>query len=326
MDEIFTEIKEDIPKIKRNYFGNGSLPKEIVTKVTKSLDDRFGNASRSCGLRIRCHLEKLMSTFWATKNVESTPEQSKLAEKMNRERLSPFLSNLTISDLNNIRITCNNAIHLDAGTQLPKIILSDVDLEEILPRLEKCLISIQSYISKDAPALPEKEAPTAATAPSPRPSAPKYSAKATIGSAEAAALTFFEILEKEITNNNSGFTIDSTTKTSASVNKATSKVWLALDFLVKNGIFRVAIYIPNDSKTRYYDRLIAKKDEIESALGFNPEWLDKGAKSDNTRWIKTEMSFIPHSDSDYKRLAKEALPIIAKYVKVFSLYLPEAFR
>lgn len=317
--------------------------KNLLNAQYKKAKRNANSDTQTARVALRIALECVVSIVWLKKqgvdvlHPENKSKKLSLWDAIKDERFVAHFDEMLINDLHVIRIFCNQVVH---ATPFDVNVESDIRATNtLLQRFKDRVNEIESILGikllvEDIPLepTPSETVQNHKDKPVTKPSTPiaKKSSyaqeRATTGSAEAAALTFFEILEKEITNNNSGFTIDSTTKTSAGVNKATSKVWLALDFLVKNGIFRVAIYIPNDSKTRYYDRLIAKKDEIESALGFNPEWLDKGAKSDNTRWIKTEMSFIPHSDSDYKRLAKEALPIIAKYVKVFSLYLPEAFR
>ena len=299
---MYGEIKAEIARIKSNYIGNGSLPKRIVTLVTTSLNNQYGFGSRTCASYMRSLLEEKLTCFWSSKGKDFTNTTS-LADMMDRKILSTYFSTLTISDLNNIRIACNDAIHVNRETKLPKIILSEVDVEEMLPRLERCLISIQSAINV------KRNSPTAEK-----------------GSSEYEASLFFNKLQELL--NESEPSIKCEVKgASAAINKKSNKVWLALDFLVKKEFLRIAIYIPDDTKTHYYDKLLAHREEIEKKLGFAPTWLDKGEKSDKTRWIKSENhKFTPYDRLDYERLASKALPVIKKYAKVFSTYLPEAFK
>lgn len=107
---------------------------------------------------------------------------------------------------------------------------------------------------------------------------------------------------------------------------ANSDLCLGFDFWVPRKGFRINIYIRNDSQTHYFDRLLRNREEIERELGFAPEWVDQGTHNPNTRRIQTCLYFYEHSVEEYEALLDEALPIIMKYLKVFTKYLPEAFE
>lgn len=110
---------------------------------------------------------------------------------------------------------------------------------------------------------------------------------------------------------------------------ADSDLCLGLDFLLQKKFFRVGIYIRDDSQTRYFNKLFLQKEEIEKKLGFAPIWnkggITVGQKNVNTRRVEVQNQFIPYNRDDYVRLIREVLPVIMKFIEVFSVYLPEAF-
>ena len=100
---------------------------------------------------------------------------------------------------------------------------------------------------------------------------------------------------------------------------------MVADFLIQKGFLRIAIYINDDSKHSFYEKLLPYKEQIDAEIDKYVEWKDKGAKSEKTRWIETHLHFVPYDHTDYARLAKEAIPVIEKYIEVFSKYLPDVF-
>lgn len=106
---------------------------------------------------------------------------------------------------------------------------------------------------------------------------------------------------------------------------ANSNLCLGFDLWLRKGLFRVNIYIRDDSETHYFDRLIKQKEEIEAKLGFTPMWTPTGVKQPNTRRIETHIPFTPYDTEDYERFFDELLPIVMKYLEVFSEYFPECF-
>ena len=103
-------------------------------------------------------------------------------------------------------------------------------------------------------------------------------------------------------------------------------VRLVLNFLIKEKYLRIGIYINDDTKYGFYSKLLPWQEEINSKIGKEVKWKDKGDRSEKTRWIETRLSFIPNSHADYARLANDAIPVIEKYIDVFTKYLPEAFK
>ena len=106
---------------------------------------------------------------------------------------------------------------------------------------------------------------------------------------------------------------------------ANSNLCLGFDLWLRKGLFRVNIYIRDDSETHYFDRLIKQKEEIEAKLGFAPIWTPAGARQPNTRRIETHIPFTAYDTEDYERFFDELLPIVMKYLEVFSDYFPECF-
>lgn len=138
---------------------------------------------------------------------------------------------------------------------------------------------------------------------------------------------FWSMFEEVLINNGNPFSI-STRAHYGTINKNSpnSNLCLGIDFLLKKGFFRTGIYIQDDVATPYFNRLLSQKEEIESLLGFKPIWTTRGVKNPNTRRIETQLPFIPNDREDYARLLDDVLPIIVKYIEVFSKYLPEAIQ
>lgn len=113
----------------------------------------------------------------------------------------------------------------------------------------------------------------------------------------------------------------------AIINKRTSNYHepcVALDFLWRDEFLRINVYIENDIPL--YNKLKARKEEIESALGFKCLWKENdffthnGGRGENTRRIEVDIPF-DNQTLDFKALAIKAIPIIERYVEVFRGYI-----
>ena len=113
----------------------------------------------------------------------------------------------------------------------------------------------------------------------------------------------------------------------AIINKQTSNYHepcIALDFLWRDEILRINVYIENDISL--YNKLKVRKEEIESELGFKCLWKENNAfthsnsKGANTRRIEIDIPF-NNKTLDFKALVVKAIPIIQRYVEVFRGYI-----
>ena len=112
----------------------------------------------------------------------------------------------------------------------------------------------------------------------------------------------------------------------AIINKETSNYHepcVAVDFLWRDEFLRINVYIENDIPL--YNKLKARKEEIESALGFKCLWKENdffthGGKGENTRRIEIDIPF-DNQTLDFKVLVIKAIPIIERYVEVFRGYI-----
>jgi hypothetical protein len=93
---------------------------------------------------------------------------------------------------------------------------------------------------------------------------------------------------------------------------------LVIDFLVRDEILNINLYINNDISL--FEMLKAKKEYIENILGFKVSW-ENGLKEGNARRIKTHIPFTLYDHSDYERIIEKVIPIINSYIKVFSCYI-----
>ncbi len=137
---------------------------------------------------------------------------------------------------------------------------------------------------------------------------------------------FWQMLQEALDKNGNPFTI-STRAQYGTVNRkrANCALCLGFDFLLQKRVFRIGIYIQDDTKTPHFNRLLRQKDEIESFLGFKPIWTTRGERNPNTRRIQMQLPFTPYDRNDYERLIERALPIFMQYIKMASKYLPEVF-
>lgn len=99
---------------------------------------------------------------------------------------------------------------------------------------------------------------------------------------------------------------------------------VALDFLWRDEILRINVYIENDISL--YNKLKMRKEEIERALGFKCLWKENDSsthsngKGANTRRIEVDIPFSNKSVS-FKALSIKAIPIIERYIEVFCGYI-----
>lgn len=147
--------------------------------------------------------------------------------------------------------------------------------------------------------------------------------------AEEARKKFWDTL-REVLNEQGNPFYFTEEKQWAIINKDSSNYHypcVALDFLWRNEILRINVYIENDIPL--YNKLKEKKDEIEHALGFACLWkennsLTNGGKKkfngENTRRIEVDVPF-DNCFLDFKALAVKAIPVVERYVKVFRRYI-----
>ena len=143
-------------------------------------------------------------------------------------------------------------------------------------------------------------------------------------------LYFWDLFNEKIIENGEPFHISydrDNPRHYATINKnsPSSNFCLSMDFLLHKSFLRIGIYINDDTCTHFFDRLLLSKNEIETALGFAPLWINRGAQNLNTRRIAVEIPFLPYDHDDYDRLIDEALPVIMKFIEIFNIYLPELF-
>ncbi len=102
---------------------------------------------------------------------------------------------------------------------------------------------------------------------------------------------------------------------------------IALDFLWIKEILRINVYIENNLSL--YEKLKARKEEIENKLGFECMWIENnfytnGGKrkfnGTNTRRIEIDIPFDRQSVV-FSELARKAIPIIKRYLEVFRGYI-----
>lgn len=99
---------------------------------------------------------------------------------------------------------------------------------------------------------------------------------------------------------------------------------VAMDFLWRKEFLRINAYIENDIPL--YNKLKARKEEIECELGFKCLWTENdifthaNGKGANTRRIESIIRFDKET-LDFKALAIKAIPIIERYIEVFRGYI-----
>lgn len=137
---------------------------------------------------------------------------------------------------------------------------------------------------------------------------------------------FWNRFEEKLTENGNPFFVsyefNGEIKHYGAVNR--DKAWvplgLTIDFLYREKIVKINIYIQND--VRLFDYVYSRKEQIEEELGFKPQWILGGTRNPNTRRvISTFPVRIGYSD-DYDRVIDKILPYIVQYKKVFGKYIP----
>lgn len=144
--------------------------------------------------------------------------------------------------------------------------------------------------------------------------------------AEEARKKFWDKLRTAINEQGASFYFTEN-KQWAIINKQTSNYHepcVALDFLWRDEFLRINVYIENDIPL--YNKLKARKEEIELELGFKCMWKENNSfthldgKGANTRRIEVDIPF-SNKTLDFKALALRAIPIIERYVEVFRGYI-----
>lgn len=147
--------------------------------------------------------------------------------------------------------------------------------------------------------------------------------------AEEARIKFWNTLRETLKEKGEPFFFTEN-KQWAIINKRTSNYHepcLALDFLWRNEFLRINVYIENDISL--YNKFKARKEEIESELGFECFWKEnnfftnggkKKFNGENTRRIEIDIPF-KNDSLDFKALAIKAIPIVERYIEVFRGYI-----
>lgn len=278
-----------------------------------------------CAGSIRSALEYAVKLFWLKKYDKVWKRGFELNDALIDKKFTAFFSKMTLSYMHTIRQTCNGVLHDNDSITLD-------EAKDLLEMLEKCVKAIGE-------AIPMKIlTPSMETVINTTPlqevdqdmikkhSVNKDSSNAGSNSAYEQTV-FWEMFQKALDDNGDPFTILTRAQYgSVNRNRSYCNLCLGFDFLLSKRFFRIGIYVQDDTKTPCFNRLLQQKDEIESALGFTPIWTPRGARNPNTRRIETRLPFTPYDREDYARLINEALPIFIQYIKVFSKYLPEAFK
>lgn len=144
--------------------------------------------------------------------------------------------------------------------------------------------------------------------------------------AEEARKKFWDTLKVAVKEQGNSFFFTEN-KQWAIINRETSNYHepcITVDFLWRDEILRINVYIENDIPL--YVKLKARKDEIESALGFKCLWKEndiftyKDGKGANARRIEFDIPF-DNKTLYFRALALKAIPIIERYVEVFRGYI-----
>lgn len=281
-----------------------------------------------CAGAIRTALETAVKLFWLKKYdkepvwIINGKEEFNLYEAVKDSRFSSLFNEIIISDIHVIRKMCNDVLH---GKEPFTVGVA----QELLNRLEKCVEAIQSVIELNVITTPDSSSKTNDVAIEEKPiiNYPIPTIPIITTNAATERRIFWDMFEQALDENGNPFYLASRDHY-ATINRksANCNLCLSLDFLVQKEFFRIGIYIQDDIKTPHYDRLLLQKEEIEKALGFSPIWNNRGEKNPNTRRIEIQLPFMPYVRDDYERLIDLALPIILKYIEVFSIYLPDAFK
>ena len=137
---------------------------------------------------------------------------------------------------------------------------------------------------------------------------------------------FWEIFEQKLIENGNPFSIcyefNGEIKYYGAVNKnkAFVSLGLTIDFLCREKIVKINIYIRDDLDLFNY--LYSNKAQIEEELGFKPQWVLGGSRNANTRRVISTFPVMVGNSSDYERVIDQVLPCIVQYKKVFEKYIP----
>lgn len=137
---------------------------------------------------------------------------------------------------------------------------------------------------------------------------------------------FWSIFESKLIENGEPFSISyemgGEIKHFAAINKSTPRVSLGLtvDFLYREKIVKINIYIEND--VRLFNYVYSHKECIEEELEFAPQWILESPRNPNTRRAISTFPVIIGDTNDYERVIDEILPYIMQYKRVFEKYIP----
>lgn len=250
-----------------------------------------------------------------------------LAKWMQDNRFTDMFNVLINTDLNGIRIFANNGLHIDVkGKPVPVTVKIK---NEYLERFKKCALEIQDVLGVEI-FKPEKAvSDTASTIPSTEKNTAVTPKTVAHKGNKSEREFFFDVLRSELDSLSRPPFYFTNNESYACVNRKTAKaaVALVINFLSRERVLRIGIYIEDDGKAKVYDGLEAQKEAINASLGLTPTW--RHGNNGKARWIET---LIPidadknnYTEADFRILAKKAIPIIEKYVNTFSVYLPKAF-
>lgn len=295
--------------------------KENYLEAKKDAEATPAKAMRS----LRMALEYLVDIVWILKigtsfTFPNRPgKRMDLDEAMKYPQFKNFFTTNIYSDMHVVRMIGNDASHKEKS----HTITTEVALDTI-ERFEKCVSQVEAITNLNNLCNTMQKVAT----PTPKAEAKKPAPVLHDGNKSEREF-FYDILRSELNaleNPPFYFTND---EKFACINKKRARAPLALilNYLTRERFLRIAIYIENDEKSKVYDRLVAQKDVINSSLGLEPDW--RIGDTGKARWIETLLPINAdknnYTESQLRALAKKAIPIIEKYAKTFSVYLPEAF-
>lgn len=325
--------------VKRDFYET-EMVNEINDQIRFIKQVNVEHAMQCLG-NARAALEFAVKLFWwkkygikIEKNAFGAP--SNLYEATTDDRFEQYFNSVVLSDINVIRKEANDDLHgssrrktNDGGRGKVKLTLQEAN--ELLRRLDACIYAIEKAIPMQI--LFNREESTSTIEPLQKTYQYTFEkknkhteSKSNYSDVDERQKVFYDTFQAALDQNGNPFTFQAR-KGYGTINKrsANSDLCLGFDFWVPRKGFRINIYIRNDSQTRYFNRLLKHQEEIERELGFKPEWVDHGTRNPNTRRIQNIMYFNEYSVEDYEALLDETLPMIMKYLEVFSKYLPEAF-
>ena len=102
---------------------------------------------------------------------------------------------------------------------------------------------------------------------------------------------------------------------------AESGFCLGLDFLYKRELVRVGIYMLDNISA--FEFLYSHKEEIETQLGFEPNWTMSGDKNPNLRRVEVLISISADDEESYLQAIKLTIMRALQFKSVIPKYLTE---